>query len=57
MNNLLKCKLRTKEKMDIEHITTKEACIHQNEDENLEGTEYQQSPEVEPLLHFSFRYL
>jgi len=27
MNNLFKCKLRTEEKMEIEHITTKEAYI------------------------------
>jgi len=27
MNNLFKCKLRTEEKMAIEHVTTKEACI------------------------------
>ncbi len=27
MNKLFKCKLRTEEKMDIEHVTEKEACI------------------------------
>lgn len=27
MNNLLKCKLRTEDKMGIEHVTTKEAYI------------------------------
>jgi len=27
MNNLFKCKLRTEEKIGIEHVTTKEAYI------------------------------
>jgi len=27
MNNLFKCKCRTKDKMEIEHVTKKEACI------------------------------
>ena len=27
MNNLFNCNLRTEEKMAIEHVTTKEACI------------------------------
>jgi len=27
MNNLFKCKLRIEEKMAIEHVTAKEACI------------------------------
>jgi len=27
MNNLFKCKLKTKEKMEIEHVTAKEAFI------------------------------
>jgi len=34
--------------MDVEHVTTKEACITENEDETLQGTKYLQSPEVEP---------
>jgi len=37
--------------MDIEHVTTKEACIIENEDETLQGTEYLQSPKVEPNNH------
>ena len=28
-----------------------------NEDEKLEEIEEEQSPEVEPVLHFAFRYL
>lgn len=34
--------------MGIEQLTTKEACISENEDETLQVTEYLQSPEVEP---------
>ena len=49
--------------MGIEQLTTKEACIAENEDETLQVTECLQSPEVElyikcqPLLHLSLGYL
>lgn len=43
--------------MDIEHVTAKEAFVTKKEDEMLQGIEYLQSPEVEPLLHLSFSYL
>jgi hypothetical protein len=36
MNNLFKCKHRTTEKMDIEHITTKEAYIARMKMRSLE---------------------
>ncbi len=38
--------------MSIEQLTTKEACITENEDEMLQVTEYLQSPEVEPKQNF-----
>jgi len=33
--------------MGIEQVTTKEACIAENEDEMLQVTKYLQSPKVE----------
>lgn len=38
--------------MDNGQLTTKEACIAENEDETLQGTKCLQSPEVEPYIKF-----
>jgi len=52
MNRTLQAQAWNKGEMDIEKLTTKEACIPENEYETLQVTEYLQSLEVEPKHNF-----
>lgn len=35
MNKIIQVQVQNRREMDIEHVTTKEACITENEDETL----------------------
>ena len=50
MNTVPQAQAQNREEMDNEHITTKEACIAENEDETLQVIGCLQSPEVEPYI-------